>query len=132
MSGWRGDRLEKGRGRIWMLIYYWALEESERERYRCTGGKNMGEAVDKKGRKTDLGQEVWKASCCMDLRVTPLCGLAFPPWYTGIKKQLQGAGRTIKNSMFFNEQICVIITFYCKNIKTSLKLSHSMELNHLH
>ena len=57
----------------------------------------------------------------MGSRATAFCGLAVQSLIERHRSQLKGPDRTVK---FFNEQICVIITFYCKNIKTSLKVSH--------
>lgn len=114
-----------------MLIHYWTLQESEWERYRCIGGKTRVRQWARKGGKRSRSRGV-VGSTLHGFKSNITLWAGFPSLIQRHKNQAKDAGRTIKNSMFFNEQIWVIITFYCKNIKTSLKLSHSMELNHLH
>lgn len=83
--------------------------------------KNKGEVVDKKGRKRSRSRGV-AGLMLHGFKSKTTLWPGFPSLTQRDKNQLKGAGRTIQHSVFFNEQICVII-FYCKNMKTSLKLS---------
>ena len=112
--------MEKGRGSTWMSLYYRQRrnqsrrETHHREKHRRGSGRER-----KRGR--ERGREVQQGLGRMGSRATAFCGLAVQSLRERHRSQLKGPDRTVKS---FNEQICVIITFYCKNIKTSLKVSH--------
>lgn len=112
--------MEKGRGSTWMSLYYRQRrnqsrrETHHREKHRRGSGRER-----KRGR--ERGREVQQGLGRMGSRATAFCGLAVQSLIERHRSQLKGPDRTVKS---FNEQICVIITFYCKNIKTSLKVSH--------
>lgn len=124
---WRNEGEESG---CWYITGQ-RRHQSGRETHAWRKKKNKGEVVDKKGRKRSRSRGVVGLMLHgFKSKITLWPG--FPSLTQRDKNQLKGAGRTIQHSMFFNEQICVIIIFYCKNIKTSLKLSQRVELNRLH
>ena len=112
--------MDKGRGSTWMSLYYrQRRNQSGREtHHREKHGRGSGRER-KRGR--ERGQEVRQGLGHTGSRATSFCGLTVQSLTERHRSQLKGPDRTVK---FFGEQICVIITFYCKNIKTPLKISH--------